>query len=54
MWRQFSFLHKEKTQRRLLICAQVQAYGRTAYLLEAQRQLNEQDEYMEELPILMV
>jgi hypothetical protein len=54
MWRQFSFLDKEKTQRRRLICAQVQTYGRTAYLLEAERRLNEQSEYMEELPILMV
>ncbi len=54
MWRQFSFLDKEKTQRRRLICARVEAYGRTAYLLEAERRLNEQNEYMEELPILMI
>lgn len=54
MWRQFSFLNREKTRRRRLICARVEVSGRVAYLLEAERRVNEQGQYMEELPILMV
>jgi hypothetical protein len=52
--RQFSFMDKDKTIRRRLVCAQVQDKGRFVYVLESERRLNSNGQYMEELPMLVV
>lgn len=52
--RQFSFMDREKTIRRKVICAQLEINGECLYLLEAERRHNDQGGYMEELPILML
>lgn len=52
--RQFSFLNKSRNQRRKLICASLEINERLFYLLEAERRLNDDNAYMDDLPILLV
>lgn len=52
--RQFSFVDKFKKKRRRLICAEILTASKYAYLLEAERRVNDQGSYMDVLPILVL